>query len=229
LSSSRAATVSVIIPTLDEEAVVATAIQSARGAWEVIVVDGGSMDATVERARDAGARVVPGPRGRGLQLNVGAETASGDVLLFLHADTLLPADFHAKVCDGLARSHAVWGRFDVRFDAGGRLLRLIAWLISKRSRLTRVATGDQAIFVRRDVFERLGGFRESLLFEDIDLCRRLKRTGRMVVPADPVVTSSRRWRADGAVRTSFLMWALKLAYLAGVPSERLARIYRDVR
>ncbi len=221
--------VSVIVPALNEEAAIAAAVASAAGAEEVIVVDGGSTDRTREIARQSGARVLEAARGRGLQQNEGAAAARGEVLLFLHADTLLPAGFREQVLDSLSDGRAGWGRFDVRFDAGGPLLRLIARLISLRSRISRVATGDQAIFVRRALFERLGGFTERELFEDIDLCRRLKRAAPMAVPAGRVITSARRWRADGPWRTSFLMWAMKLAYLAGVPSHRLVRFYRNVR
>lgn len=222
-------TVSVIIPALNEEASIAPAMASAVGAHEVIVVDGGSSDATRDVVRAAGHRLLQSTRGRGVQLNVGAEAADGDVLLFLHADTQLPVHFVHDVLSCLTTDDADWGRFDLRFNAGGPLIRLIAHLICWRSRLTNVATGDQAIFVRRDVFEEIGAFRERQLFEDIDLCRRLRRGRRMAIPARPVITSSRRWRQDGAIRTSLLMWTLKLAYLAGVPSDRLARVYRDAR
>jgi rSAM/selenodomain-associated transferase 2 len=218
---------SVIIPTLNEGANVARAIRSAAEAEEILVVDGGSVDQTMDAARDAGARVVVSQRGRGRQLAHGAAIATGDVLLFLHADTALPAGFRADVADVLAA--AEWGRFDLRFDEGGPLLRFIAVLISLRSRVSRVATGDQAIFVKRDLFDIAGGIREPELFEDIDLCRRLRRHGRMGVPARPAVTSARRWRSAGTWRTTFLMWTLKLAYLCGVPAERLHRYYRDVR
>jgi GT2 family glycosyltransferase len=126
-------------------------------------------------------------------------------------------------------ANAEWGRFDLRFDEAGPLLRLIARLISWRSRMSRVATGDQAIFVTREVFELAGGIRETELFEDVDLCRRLKRHGRMGVPRRRVVTSSRRWRMRGTWRTTLLMWTLKLLYLCGVPARRLARFYRNVR
>ena len=122
-----------------------------------------------------------------------------------------------------------WGRFDLRFDRDTPLLALIARLISWRSRVTRGATGDQAIFVRRDAFERVGGISEDVLFEDVSLSRRLKRDGRMGVPAGVVVTSSRRWRHGGTIRTSLLMWTLKGLYLAGVPAARLARFYPNVR
>jgi rSAM/selenodomain-associated transferase 2 len=218
---------SVIMPTLNEAEAVENAITSAAGADEVIVVDGGSIDGTRGIAAALGARVVTSLPGRGRQLACGAAIASGDVLLFLHADTTLPAGFRSQIEHTLRR--AGWGRFDVRFDRGGPLLRLIAWLISVRSRLSRVATGDQAIFVSRAIFAEAGGIRELELFDDIDLCRRLKRRAAMGVPADPVVTSARRWRQRGVWRTTFLMWALKTLYLLGVPADRLARFYRHIR
>ncbi len=218
----------VIIPALNEESSIEGAVSSAAAADRVIVVDGGSRDRTVALARAAGADVALSKPGRGRQLARGAAQAEGDVLLFLHADTRLPRNFRSEI-ERLVSEGVAWGRFDVRFDQGGPLLRLIARLISLRSRWTRVATGDQAIFVVREVFERVGGFRESLLFEDIDLCRRLKRAGRMGIPASPVVTSSRRWRQGGTLRTTLLMWTLKSLYLCGVSAERLARFYRERR
>jgi len=220
---------SVIIPALDEQHMVAGAVASAAAADEVIVVDGGSRDATVEEARRAGATVLSSRKGRGRQMNAGAAAASGDVLLFLHADSRLQSGFRERVLAVICEQGCGWGRHDVRFDRGGVLLRIIARLISVRSRLTRSATGDQAIFVRRDLFDALGGYAEAILFEDVDLCRRLKRRVRMGVPEGAVVTSSRRWLARGTVRVSLLMWALKGLYLAGVPAERLARLYRDQR
>jgi hypothetical protein len=155
--------------------------------------------------------------------------ASGELLLFLHADTLLPAGFPESIGRALTESRAEWGRFDVRFDRGGLLLRLIAWLISTRSRLTKVATGDQAMFVTRELFDRAGGFREPLLFEDVDLSLRLRAMAPMAIPRGHVVTSARRWRAGGTWRTTFGMWSLKLLYLAGVPSERLVQYYGNRR
>jgi len=220
---------SVIIPTLDEERSLAASLASAREADEVVVVDGGSTDRTEKIARAGGARVLGCERGRGRQLRRGLEHTDGDVVLFLHADTHLPAGFRREVLDLVAHGPAGWGRFDIRFDGGSTLVHFIARLISWRSRLTRVATGDQAIFARRELIERCGGLREDLLFEDIDLCRRLKREASMAVPRSPAVTSARRWRARGAWRTSFLMWGLKLLYLAGVPSSTLARFYSNVR
>lgn len=220
---------SVIVPTLDEAAAVGRALESAREADERIVVDGGSEDETRDIAERSGARVLRAERGRGHQLAAGARAAAGDILLFLHADTLLPAGFAQEVRHLLGGGGCVWGRFDVRFDRATLLLALIARLVSLRSRLTRGATGDQAMFCRRDVFERIGGFREEGLFEDVDLSRRLRRAGKMGIPRSPVVTSARRWRSGGAIRTSLRMWWLKALYLAGVPARRLERYYRDVR
>jgi rSAM/selenodomain-associated transferase 2 len=221
--------VSVIIPTLDEERSIESSLASARGAFERIVVDGGSVDGTVAIATAAGARVLKSARGRGRQLTAGAEAATGDVLLFLHADSRLPPGFAASVGVIVARCGCTWGRFDVRFDDSRLVFALLARMISWRSRWTRGATGDQAIFVLRSAFKRVGGFRETGLFEDVSLCRRLKRDGRMGVPDGYVVTSARRWRAGGTVRTTVRIWCLKTLYLLGVPTRALERFYADVR
>jgi len=208
--------------------VLATTLRSTREADEVIVVDGGSGDGSWEIAAASGALVLASERGRGRQMNAGALASSGDVLVFLHADTILPKGFAAEIERVLVRG-AGWGRFDLRFDSGGPLLHLIARLISHRSRLTRGATGDQAIFVRRELFDAVGGYGEDVLFEDVELCRKLKRLAPMGIPGAAVITSSRRWRSAGTLRTSLLMWGLKLLYLAGVPAARLARFYHNVR
>jgi rSAM/selenodomain-associated transferase 2 len=220
---------SVIIPTLNEADRVARAIRSAAGADEVIVVDGASTDETCAVAAALGARIVECASGRGRQIARGTEVASGDVFLFLHADTQLPDGFREEVMQLVESNGVAWGRFDVRFDTGGRLLRLIARLISLRSRVSRIATGDQAIFVTRTAFRAVGGIREPELFEDIDLTRRLRRHGRMGIPRRHVVTSSRRWLEAGTLQTTLRMWLLRALYLAGVPSRRLAQHYRHVR
>jgi rSAM/selenodomain-associated transferase 2 len=224
---------SIIVPVLNEEAALGPALEAVRAGLgpgdELLVVDGGSSDGTVEIARRAGADVVVSERGRGRQQNAGARLAKGDVLLFLHADTHLPAGYRAEIERGLADSEKCWGRFDVRFDEGGPLLRLIAWLISARSRLFRSATGDQAIFVRRADFEAVGGFREAHLFEDVELVRRMRARGAMATPSTSVVTSSRRWRKEGVLATTLRMWSLKSLYLAGVPAKSLERFYSDRR
>jgi rSAM/selenodomain-associated transferase 2 len=222
---------SVIVPTLDEQATIASTLAHARrpGEVELVVVDGGSTDGTVDAARLLADRVLESPRGRAAQMNAGAAAARGAVLLFLHADTRLPDDYPALVAEALAPADVVGGRFDVRLDAPGLAYRAIERLIGLRSRLTGVATGDQAIFVRRDAFARIGGYPPIPLMEDIALCRALKRAGRMVALRDEVITSARRWQREGLVRTVALMWALRLAYYAGVSPVWLARAYRDAR
>jgi len=222
---------SVIVPTLDEEATIASTLAHARrpGDVELVVVDGGSRDETVNVARPLADRVLDAPRGRAVQMNAGAAAARGAVLLFLHADTRLPDDYPALVAEALAPADVVGGRFDIRLDAPGLAYRVIERLIGLRSRLTGVATGDQAIFVRRDAFVRVGGYPAIPLMEDIALCRALKRAGRMAALRDVVVTSARRWQRDGLVRTVALMWTLRLAYYAGVSPARLARAYRAAR
>lgn len=224
-------TLSVIVPTLDEESAVATTLSAARqpGLDELIVVDGGSGDATVAIARPLADRVLTAPRGRAQQMNAGAMAARGDILLFLHADSRLPPGYPRFVCDAFVPPDVVGGRFDLRLDAEGMAYRAIERLISLRSRLTRVGTGDQAIFVRRDVFARLGGYPDVPLMEDVALSRALKRLGRVACLRATVTTSARRWQRHGVIRTVLLMWLLRGAYYAGVPPERLARAYTDAR
>jgi rSAM/selenodomain-associated transferase 2 len=223
--------ISVVVPALDEEAQIAAALASARapGVREVIVVDGGSRDATVRVARQHADAVLSAPRGRAAQMNAGAAAARGDVLLFLHADTRLPPRFAAAVLAALADPAVVGGRFDLRLVPGTPLLRLVGALINLRSRLSRIATGDQALFVRRSVFEALGGFAALPLMEDVAFTGALKRRGRIACLREQVETSSRRWLRDGPLRTILLMWWLRLLYACGVAPERLRRRYADTR
>ena len=220
---------SVIVPALDEgERIAATldALANLRALGvEVIVVDGGSRDATVQRARLRADRVIPAPRGRASQMNAGAEKATGDVLLFLHADTRLPSDTDHVVLNALERSGRAWGRFDVKIEGRHPLLVVVGALMNLRSRLTGIATGDQAIFVKRDTFQAVGGFPAIELMEDIALCKRLKRVGRPHCLRQRVVTSGRRWEEGGVIRTMVLMWRLRLAYFFGADPAELARQY----
>ncbi len=220
---------SVIIPTLDEAAGVGATLavlQPLRAAGhEVIVVDGGSRDGTSEAARPLADRVLAAPRGRANQMNAGADVASGEVLLFLHADTRLPAGADRAVSGGLAASGASWGRFDVRIEGRSPLLALVAWLMNRRSRLTGIATGDQAMFVTRAVFAAAGGFPAVALMEDVALSKRLKRVSPPLCLRERAITSGRRWEARGVVRTIVLMWWLRLRYFLGGSPERLRRIY----
>ncbi len=218
---------SVIVPVLDEAggivaALVALAPLRARGA-EVVVADGGSRDTTVALAAPLADAIVTAPRGRGSQMNAGAAVATGDVLVFLHADTRLPADADTLIRDGLGRTGRVWGRFDVRIAGTHPLLRVIGAMMNLRSRLTGIATGDQAIFVTRAAFG--AGFPDIALMEDIAISRRLKHVGPPLCIAGPVVTSGRRWERQGVVRTIVLMWSLRLAYWLGASPDWLARRY----
>jgi rSAM/selenodomain-associated transferase 2 len=220
---------SVIVPCFNEAAGIGQALAAlaplrARGA-EVIVVDGGSSDGTVERAASLADRVIDAPRGRASQMNAGAARARGEILLFLHADTLLPESGDTLIVEGLKRSCRGWGRFDVAISGSNPLLRVVAWLMNARSRLTGIATGDQAIFVTRSLFTAAGGYPEIALMEDIALCKRLKRFGRPLCLRHRLVASGRRWEEHGVVRTILLMWRLRLAYWLGADPGKLAVRY----
>lgn len=223
----RAANLSIVIPVLNErETLGATlsALQPLRAqGCEIVVVDGGSEDGTPALARAGADRVMAAPRGRARQMNAGARAANGEVLLFLHADTRLPPEAACLIVNGLA--HAGWGRFDVRLSGRQPALRVIERLMNWRSRLTGIATGDQAIFVRREWFAAVGGFPDVPLMEDVALCRRLKKLGLPHCLAQRAITSSRRWETGGIVRTVLLMWRLRLAYFFGADPARLARRY----
>ena len=220
---------SIVMPVLDEgESIGATldALADLRAlGTEVIVVDGGSRDATIQRTRPRADRVILAPRGRAPQMNAGAEKASGGVLLFLHADTRLPADADHILLSGLERSGRAWGRFDVKIEGRSPLLRVIAWFMNIRSRLTGIATGDQAIFVRRAAFQAAGGFPAIPLMEDIALCKRLKRVSPPLCLRDCVVTSGRRWEKNGVINTMILMWRVRFAYFCGADPKKLAQQY----
>jgi rSAM/selenodomain-associated transferase 2 len=224
---------SIIIPVLDEAAGIRETLSALtplreRGA-QVLVVDGGSQDGTPALCQGLADVVVQGPRGRARQMNAGAAQAVGDVLLFLHADTRLPAQADVLVLAALAAQGeraAVWGRFDVRIEGRSRLFPVIATLMNLRSRLTGIATGDQAMFMRRDAFERAGGFPDQPLMEDIELSRRLCVLSRPACLRERAVTSGRRWESRGVWRTIFLMWRLRWRYWRGAPAEALARAYR---
>jgi rSAM/selenodomain-associated transferase 2 len=228
--SAIARPLSIILPVLNEAERIVPALeelQSLRQAGaEVIVVDGGSRDGTEALAAPLADRVVVSARGRALQMNVGASVAHGDVLLFLHADTTLPRDAWPAIRDAIANGGA-WGRFDVDIQGRQAMLRVIAFMMNLRSRLTGVATGDQAVFVRRAEFERLGGYKPIPLMEDLALSDALKAAAKPVCLRSRVTTSGRRWEEHGLWRTIFLMWRLRLAYRLGVPPAVLARRYSD--
>ncbi|HEV2612907.1 MAG TPA: TIGR04283 family arsenosugar biosynthesis glycosyltransferase [Noviherbaspirillum sp.] len=224
---------SIILPVLNEAEHIAaslTRLQALRADdVELIVVDGGSSDDTVRLATPLADRLVHAHRGRARQMNAGAALAKGDILLFLHADTELPRDAlnaMQEVREGLASPAHAWGRFDVRIEGRSRMFVLIAALMNLRSRITGIATGDQAIFVRRDAFNAVGGFPEQPLMEDIELSRLLKSRTKPLCLREKVTTSGRRWEKYGIWRTIVLMWRLRLLYWMGIPAERLAKAYR---
>lgn len=223
--------ISVIVPTLNEERVLAATLERARqpGVREIIVADGGSMDTTRAIAAARADVVLSAPQGRAAQMNAGAERATGEILLFLHADTALPDGFAAAVTAACAQPEIVGGRFDVNLEPSTWLLWLTGELMNRRSRWTRIATGDQAIFIRREVFARLGGYPSIPLMEDIALSRDMKRIGRIACLRQRVTTSARRWQAHGVVRTILLMWSLRLLYFCGVSPERLRQLYDNAR
>jgi rSAM/selenodomain-associated transferase 2 len=220
---------SIIVPVLDEAAGISSALEALRpfrqrGA-ELIVVDGGSRDNTMELARPLADRTIAAPRGRGAQMNAGAALAKGDVLLFLHADTRLPPDADNLLLDALRDPAWQWGRFDVRIEGWHPLLGIIAGFMNWRSLITGIATGDQAMFVKRAAFESVGGFPDIPLMEDVALSKRLKRIGRPLGLAAHVVTSGLRYEEHGAIRMILLMWWLRLAYFLGANPVALARRY----
>ncbi len=222
---------SVIIPALNEERSIGQTLERAISiqADEVIVVDGGSQDTTREIAKPLASYVMESPRGRALQMNAGAKAAQGDVFLFLHADTLLHLEAKWVIQEVLFDPQVVGGRFDIRLDRAGWLYGLVAILVNFRSRLTKVATGDQAIFVRREVFERIGGFSEISLMEDVEFSKSLKRLGKIACLRKKVVTSARRWERHGPLKTILLMWRLRFLYFIGVSPDRLRSYYVDIR
>jgi rSAM/selenodomain-associated transferase 2 len=220
---------SIVVPTLDEAGGIERhleALQPLRAAGcEVLVVDGGSRDGTPELARPLADAVLAAPRGRGTQLATGAARARGEVLLFLHADTRLPPRALDAVREALADGRRDWGRFDLSIEGRSRLLPLIAALVNWRSRWSGIATGDQAIFVRRDAYEAAGGFPFIPLMEDVALARNLRRRSRPACLAEKVETSGRRWESKGVLRTVLLMWWLRFLFWAGRDASDLSRRY----
>jgi rSAM/selenodomain-associated transferase 2 len=215
---------SIVIPALNEGEGIHSCLQALvplrRRGHEVIVADGGSADRTAELSAPWCDRVVSSARGRGVQMNAGARQATGDALVFLHADTVLPPEADRLVTATL--QERLWGRFDVEIEGRHPLLKLVGRAMNLRSRLTGIATGDQAIFVRRDAF---AGFPEIALMEDIAFSREMKRRGAPACLRQRVRTSGRRWESRGVLRTIVLMWRLRLLYFFGAPPERLARLY----
>jgi rSAM/selenodomain-associated transferase 2 len=221
--------ISIVVPALDEAGGIERTLQALQpwraAGHELIVVDGGSRDDTAAKAAAWADRVLVADAGRARQMNAGAAAATGEILLFLHADTRLPAEAPQAIVQALADG-ASWGRFDVRIEGRSIWLPVVARLMNWRSRWSGIATGDQAMFVRRAAFEAAGGFPDQPLMEDIELSRRLRARGAPACLRLRATTSGRRWDQRGAWRTIVLMWRLRLLYALGTPAERLARAYR---
>ena len=224
---------SIVVPTLNEEQFILECLNPLqalrRDHHELILADGGSQDRTVEFARPLCDHIVTCPAGRATQMNLGAAQASGDVLMFLHADTEILENADVHIRNHLKDPAAVWGRFDVRLSGTKIIFRLMESLINIRSRITGIATGDQAIFVRREVFQSIGGYKEIPLMEDIELCRLLNTIAKPECIHTPVRTSSRRWEKQGILRTILLMWCLRIRYFLGESPHSLARRYQCAR
>jgi len=219
---------SIIIPTLNEQTSIIECLgklQHLRRHAEIIVSDGGSCDETVTLAEGLADRVLTGPAGRAKQMNRGAQHAHGEILIFLHADTVLPEQALNSITQALNEG-ACWGRFNIRLSGRHAMLKVIAALMNLRSRLTGIATGDQAIFVSRKAFDAVGGFPDIALMEDIALSKSLKKWGKPACLIDRVVSSGKRWENYGLYRTILLMWSLRLRYFLGSHPETLAYLYR---
>ena len=220
---------SVVIPARNEAQALPALLDDLAGlrasGAELILVDGGSSDSTCELARGRVDQILRVAPGRALQMNAGAAVACGEYVWFLHADTRVSAASLMRLHDVLSE-RPLWGRFDVRLSGQGLALRLIGAMISLRSRLSGIASGDQGIFVARQSFDALGGYAQIPLMEDLHLCKRLRSLARPRCLRPPLLTSSRRWEQNGIVRTVLLMWRLRLAYYCGVSPAKLARQYR---
>ncbi len=225
--------VSIIIPVYNEAAHILTLLEELKHHQpdcntegnEVIVVDGGSDDGTAQLVADSGWTLLAADKGRASQMNAAAAVASGDVLLFLHADTRLPKHAIRLIQETILNDN-VWGRFNVRLSGSGWLFRLIETMMNLRSCITSVATGDQAIFVKRSLFVETGGFPAIALMEDVALSKQLRRVKRAACIKDVAITSSRRWENNRVIKTVVLMWRLRLLYFFGVSPATLARLYR---
>ncbi len=229
IAAVNGSSLSVIIPALNEAEVIQSTLaplqpMRAHGV-EVVLVDGGSDDATVSLARPLTDRVIRSVRGRAQQMQAGVVASSGCVLWFLHADTSIPDNADQLISDALEGGQSHWGRFDITLTGNHVLLQAVAWLMNRRSRLTGIATGDQGIFVRRDLYDCVGGFPLIPLMEDIALSRALKQHSRPARIKQKIESSPRRWHKHGVIRTILSMWGLRLAYFLGVSPEQLAKYY----
>ena len=222
---------SIIVPVLNEETTLCHALDAIKPVLssindvELIVVDGGSHDDTLTVAMNYTSHCLSSTKGRASQMNLGAKHASNDILVFLHADTILPNDFQLLISNALSIKNKQWGRFNVKLSGPHIMLRIIETLMNFRSCITSIATGDQVIFVRKSTFEMVSGYSSIPLMEDIELSKKLKNHSRAICIKNPVTTSSRRWEINGFFKTIMLMWKLRFLYFMGVPAKKLISSY----
>jgi len=228
----KSSSVAVVIPILNE----ATSLmengkqfQFLANCYDVMFCDGGSEDETCSLLQKYNLDYCHSPRGRALQMNTGAKFSKADIIVFIHADTSLSSSHIQAIQDVMSRESIVGGRFDIRLSGQSLAFRIIEFMINLRSRITGISTGDQCQFVRRSVFEEIGGFPEQALMEDVAFSKRLKEYGEIACLNNKVITSSRRWEKHGIVKTVLLMWKLRFLYWLGTSPEKLAEIYRNVR
>lgn len=223
--------ISIIIPTLNESGILEHTLSrlSISQEIEIIVADGGSQDNTAEVAARSGASVLSVSGGRAAQMNAGAEEAKGQILLFLHADTLLPVRYHDMICEALKKPSASAGAFSFKTDGSGAAIRVVEWLTNFRSSVFHFPYGDQGLFIEKRVFKEIGGFPDLPIMEDFELIRRLRRRGDIVMISEPAVTSARRWRQLGVLKTTLINQFMILGFLAGIKPAKLKQIYRSTK
>jgi len=224
--------VAVVIPVLNEDKSLLQHINTFKALdnkYHVVFCDSGSIDKTCSVLQQHKLHYCTSAKGRAIQMNTGAVLSKSDIILFMHADTVMTASGIEAVKKVMLDDSVVGGHFDIRLSGEGFVFRVIEWMINLRSRMTGISTGDQCQFVRRSVFEAMGGFPKQALMEDVEFSKRLKRYGKLVSLRDKVVTSSRRWEQYGVVKTIALMWKMRLLYWLGISPETLAQMYRNVR
>ena len=223
--------IAVIVPVFNEAQLLPEKLTSlkALNADEMVFIDGGSTDGTQQLLEASGVLWFTGTQGRAAQMNVGAGKCKGDILLFIHIDTDLNESNISAIRSAIKQQGVVGGRFDICLSGSHPAYRMISWFMNMRSRLSKISTGDQAMFVRRDVFEQMGGFADLPLMEDVEFSKRLKGQGKIACLRQRVTTSSRRWQQYGIIRTILLMWRLRFLYWLGTPADKLATMYRNVR
>jgi len=228
---AASSSLAIVVPVFNEGQALRQSLQSFMdlSADELVFVDGGSNDDTLAVLSQANALCLTSELGRAAQMNAGSEVVSSDIIVFIHADTVISKSDLLAMKKALSQLDVVGGRFDVRLSGTHPAFRLIEWMINQRSRLTKISTGDQCQFVRRDVFEAMGGFAAMPLLEDVGFSKRLKKLGRIACLRNKVITSSRRWEQHGVLSTVWLMWKIRLLYWLGVSPEKLAQMYRDAR